>query len=196
METRSIAERQSPPRGRFQGADERSGPKVCCLKSGSGCSRAVRDCRRSPAVIEASFGYLTSAFDPSLTRSDRPDRPSLERATPKEQTSSSAGCGGRGRWSITDCRLNDDQRQNGGNPHDRPGCFETQHKHEESRKRMQAHIRPDSPVNSVRSCQLQGSVTVGILKFTRKFLTMVCLRMILMHTVGNGKEVVPRDEGF
>jgi hypothetical protein len=33
---------------------------------------------------------------------------------------------------------------------------------------------------------------VGTLKFTRKFLTMVCLGMILMHTVGNGKEVIPR----
>jgi hypothetical protein len=37
---------------------------------------------------------------------------------------------------------------------------------------------------------------VGILKFTRKFLTMVCLGMILMHTVGNGKEVIPRAEAF
>jgi len=41
---------------------------------------------------------------------------------------------------------------------------------------------------------LQRSVTVGILKFTRKFLTMVCLGMILMHNVGNGKEGIPRAE--
>lgn len=61
---------------------------------------------------------------------------------------------------------------------------------------MRAHIRPDSPVNPVRNCQLQGSVIVGILKFTRKFLTKVCLRMILMQTVGNGKEILPRAESY
>lgn len=39
-------------------------------------------------------------------------------------------------------------------------------------------------------------MTVGTLKFTRKFLTMVCLRMILMHTVESRKEVIPRAESF
>jgi hypothetical protein len=70
------------------------------------------------------------------------------------------------RRSITDFRFESHELQNGGNPHNRSGCFETQHKREGRRKSNFERIRPDSPVKSIRSCQLQRSVTVGTLKFT------------------------------